>query len=274
MKTIIPSAWTRKITSRVSAVGVLKSKWQTIPLSISLSPSPCNQPLQFIYDTSKSCGSEGFFQLLSRTAGNYFYLQYKASFIINAKAIFSYSHMTHTGMASYGTSNQKPEWKRYKQYTRNDIMAAIEAVRAGMSALQAARKYGVPSRTLYDKVKKLGITTNRPYRKGSFPMSPYQGLNLKMEEVSGYSPEEPLDVSSTGNGNGNIHGQEGDSDKMDSDPGSSSIKQEHSPRIEDLEESPHYERQEETNPEPSGELGRNFYLHPSFLFIIKSPTIL
>jgi hypothetical protein len=64
---------------------------------------------------------------------------------------------------------QKPEWKRYKQYTRNDIMSAIDAVRNGMSALQAARKFGVPSRTLYDKVKKLGITTSRPFKRGSFP---------------------------------------------------------------------------------------------------------
>nr|CAI5819505.1 unnamed protein product [Callosobruchus analis] len=55
------------------------------------------------------------------------------------------------GIATYVPA-QKPEWKRYKQYTRNDIMSAIEAVRNGMSALQAARKYGVPSRTLYDKV--------------------------------------------------------------------------------------------------------------------------
>ncbi|KAI8122480.1 Protein bric-a-brac 1 [Lucilia cuprina] len=58
--------------------------------------------------------------------------------------------------------NQKPEWKRYKQYTRSDIMSAIQCVREGMSALQASRKFGVPSRTLYDKVKKLGITTGRP----------------------------------------------------------------------------------------------------------------
>lgn len=36
-----------------------------------------------------------------------------------------------------------------------------------MSALQAARKYGVPSRTLYDKVKKLGITTSRPFKRGT-----------------------------------------------------------------------------------------------------------
>ncbi|XP_035743366.1 protein tramtrack, beta isoform-like isoform X2 [Vespa mandarinia] len=73
---------------------------------------------------------------------------------------------TNAGVVSYITT-QKPEWKRYKQYTRHDIMSAIEAVRSGMSALQAARKYGVPSRTLYDKVKKLGITTSRPFKRGS-----------------------------------------------------------------------------------------------------------
>ncbi|CAL8079520.1 unnamed protein product [Orchesella dallaii] len=118
---------------------------------------------------------------------------------------------------------QKPEWKRYKQYTRNDIMSAIEAVRQGMSALQAARKFSVPSRTLYDKVKKLGITTNRPYRKGSFPMSPYQGLNLKTEEGAGYSPEEQSsDLPGNGNGTGSFsgNGSETDCEKMDSEPGS------------------------------------------------------
>ncbi|XP_034952190.1 broad-complex core protein isoforms 1/2/3/4/5-like isoform X2 [Chelonus insularis] len=61
---------------------------------------------------------------------------------------------------NYG-SGQKPEWKRYKQYTKDDIKAAIDAVKSGMSALQASRKYRVPSRTLYDKVKKLGITHSR-----------------------------------------------------------------------------------------------------------------
>ena len=68
--------------------------------------------------------------------------------------------------------NQRLEWKRYKQYTRTDIMAAIEEVKKGMSALQAARKYGVPSRTLYDKVKKMGITTGRQIQRKSLPQYP------------------------------------------------------------------------------------------------------
>ncbi|XP_055836785.1 broad-complex core protein [Episyrphus balteatus] len=76
------------------------------------------------------------------------------------------SPQTYSGenrQGSFGSQQQqKPEWKRYKQYTRSDILQAIECVRSGMSALQASRKFGVPSRTLYDKVKKLGITTGRP----------------------------------------------------------------------------------------------------------------
>jgi len=72
-----------------------------------------------------------------------------------------------TGVSSYVTPHQKPEWKRYKQYTRQDILSAIEAVRTGMSANQASTMYGVPSRTLYDKVKKLGITKNRPVKRAS-----------------------------------------------------------------------------------------------------------
>ncbi|GLV35495.1 bric a brac 1 [Carabus blaptoides fortunei] len=95
-----------------------------------------------------------------------------------------------TGIATY-VPQQKPEWKRYKQYTRNDIMSAIEAVRNGMSALQAARKYGVPSRTLYDKVKKLGITTSRPFKRGSNGSSacfPY-GLSGTSSPYGGHTSE-------------------------------------------------------------------------------------
>ena len=43
-----------------------------------------------------------------------------------------------------------------------------------MSALQASRKYGVPSRTLYDKVKKMGITTGRQVQRKSLPNYPSQ----------------------------------------------------------------------------------------------------
>ncbi|XP_046646919.1 protein tramtrack, beta isoform-like isoform X2 [Daphnia pulicaria] len=80
-----------------------------------------------------------------------------------------------------GKSNNgnRPELKRYRQYTRHDIAAAIEAVRSGQSALQASRLYGVPSRTLYDKVKKLGIVTGRPYRQSiAVAVSLAQGGNL------------------------------------------------------------------------------------------------
>lgn len=72
-----------------------------------------------------------------------------------------------SGIANYVPA-QKPEWKRYKQYSRENLNCAIQAVSAGsMSALQAAKKFNVPSRTLYDKVKKLGIVTSKIYRKGS-----------------------------------------------------------------------------------------------------------
>lgn len=54
---------------------------------------------------------------------------------------------------------------RYKQYTSNNLQQAIEAVRCGkMSALKAATYYNIPSRTLYDKIKKLGIIRGRPKR--------------------------------------------------------------------------------------------------------------
>jgi hypothetical protein len=84
-------------------------------------------------------------------------------------------HQQHHGQGGQGGSGQKPEWKRYKQYTRNDIMSAIECVRNGMSALQASRKFGVPSRTLYDKVKKLGITTGTPRNRSSIKREGREG---------------------------------------------------------------------------------------------------
>ncbi|KZS11268.1 Bric-a-brac [Daphnia magna] len=104
-----------------------------------------------------------------------------------------------------GNSN-RPELKRYRQYTRHDIAAAIEAVRSGQSALQASRLYGVPSRTLYDKVKKLGIVTGRPYRQSiAVAVSLAQGGNLS--SVSAGSPGSRV--------NGGVGGNAVDDDSMD-----------------------------------------------------------
>lgn len=53
-----------------------------------------------------------------------------------------------------GQSNRNPEWKPYRQYSRQDLNDAIQAVKNGQSLLEASRQFNVPSRTLHDKVKK------------------------------------------------------------------------------------------------------------------------
>nr|XP_027226028.1 pollen-specific leucine-rich repeat extensin-like protein 2 [Penaeus vannamei] len=85
----------------------------------------------------------------------------------------------------------KPEWKRYKQYTKTDLMDAIEAVRSGMTALQASRKYKVPSRTLYDKIKKMGISTV-PRRMPSKKPSP-SSTDLETSTADTHAPPEHHD---------------------------------------------------------------------------------
>ncbi|XP_018017156.1 uncharacterized protein LOC108673796 isoform X1 [Hyalella azteca] len=69
------------------------------------------------------------------------------------------SYAPYVNGGSGGGGNHKPEWKRYKQYSKEDLNLAIDAVKNGTTALQASRQYKVPSRTLYDKIKKLGIST-------------------------------------------------------------------------------------------------------------------
>jgi len=149
---------------------------------------------------------------------------------------------------TYVQPPQKPEWKRYKQYTRADILEAINAVKEGMSALQAARKYGVPSRTLYDKVKKLGITTNRPYKKAG---NGGGGTNcvtstFGKEDSFHYSPEsQQLELNAPGPSNGRngrgmnvvlgLNGMDEDTSSRDhaGSEAECSVKQEPSPGNED-----------------------------------------
>jgi hypothetical protein len=61
----------------------------------------------------------------------------------------------------------------------------------GMSALQASRKYGVPSRTLYDKVKKMGIVTGRQVQRKSLPQYPasFPSLNVSQKRNKILSPK-------------------------------------------------------------------------------------
>jgi len=89
------------------------------------------------------------------------------------------------GIAGYVPA-QRLEWKRYKQYTRNDIMAAIEEVKTGKSALQVSKKFNIPSRTLYDKVKKMGISTGRQQQRKSMNSSFGKGSG----QPSGPSPHD------------------------------------------------------------------------------------
>ena len=54
---------------------------------------------------------------------------------------FNPYHLEHSAPSHYSNfvsyvPTPKPEWKRYKQYTKTDLMDAIEAVRTGMTALQ------------------------------------------------------------------------------------------------------------------------------------------
>jgi len=69
-------------------------------------------------------------------------------------------------LASLPSSRQKVRKTvtGYKQYKRADILAALEEVRKGRSALQVGKQFNIPSRTLYYKARKMGITSGRSSR--------------------------------------------------------------------------------------------------------------
>ena len=51
---------------------------------------------------------------------------------------------------------------------------------SGKSALQVSKKFNIPSRTLYDKVKKMGITTGRQQQRKSMNNTNYNGQFYQM----------------------------------------------------------------------------------------------
>ena len=74
-------------------------------------------------------------------------------------------------MNNSGKNDRKPKKKphitAYKQYTSGDILAALEEVKKGKSALQVSKQFNIPSRTLYYRAKKMGITLSRNMGKRS-----------------------------------------------------------------------------------------------------------
>lgn len=88
---------------------------------------------------------------------------------------------------------------------------AIQAVKNGQSALQASRQFNVPSRTLYDKVKKMGIAGTRPMNRSSIKRSPsngsspaafpygISGTRSPIAHMEGHSHSQMLNDSENGN---------------------------------------------------------------------------
>ncbi|XP_011303922.1 uncharacterized protein [Fopius arisanus] len=70
---------------------------------------------------------------------------------------------------------RKSSGKNYKLYSKEQMAQAIKQVENGECALAVATALGIPSRTLYDKVKKMGIRTQRNIKRhrssssGAFP---------------------------------------------------------------------------------------------------------
>ncbi|CAG0880707.1 unnamed protein product [Cyprideis torosa] len=82
-----------------------------------------------------------------------------------------------------GSGPGSREWKRYKLYNREDLHNAIEQVKSGVSAASAAKLFGIPSRTLYAKIKKLGIPTAPRKSFGRMVLNAQQYAGMKAEGV-------------------------------------------------------------------------------------------
>lgn len=76
------------------------------------------------------------------------------------------------------------EWRKYKKYSPEELEAALQAMRMGLSPIAASKEFNIPSRTLYDKAKKLGIDTKdirRNYNKSAaFPIGIGRNINNRI----------------------------------------------------------------------------------------------
>lgn len=54
-------------------------------------------------------------------------------------------------------TKNKGSKRGYLKYSKADVVPALDAIKKGMSVSQASRQYGIPPRTLYDKMKKMDV---------------------------------------------------------------------------------------------------------------------
>ena len=106
-----------------------------------------------------------------------------------------------------------PKWKLCKNYSKLDVAAAIEAITDGMNAKKAAQKYGIPYGTLYSRMRKLKMITQKSKKVEDLEhVSKRQRIYIPIPAPP--PPRFPLN----GNGDPSLHGQEqGELDQKDSD---------------------------------------------------------
>jgi len=67
---------------------------------------------------------------------------------------------------STSPKEEMKEKRKYKMYTQEAMDSAIQSVREGMSAHKAAGEWNVPSRTLYERLKEVGIYRRKINHRG------------------------------------------------------------------------------------------------------------